>query len=208
LKQIVSVVVNLIGPAAVAQANAAQRPGGKLPPVRFGLVAFKDYGDEYGIEATRSLPLTGDVNKLQATLDQVTAGGGGDIPEPLQDALKAASNVRVMGWSRQRKNVIVFVTDAPCHSLGRDAMAYEARTFAKSLGGQINVIDVGGKADGKRVRETVLSDLHRIAQEGNGSAFLLEDDQAFWKHLIVSIFGQRYEQDLKQIIDKYAKHEK
>ena len=70
---------------------------------------------------------------MQQTLDRITAGGGGDIPEPLQDALKAADNARVMGWSRSRKNVMVFVTDAPCHSLGREAMGIEARAFAKSL---------------------------------------------------------------------------
>jgi hypothetical protein len=58
------------------------------------------------------------------------------------------------------------------------------------------------------MRETVREDLQRIAQEGNGSAFLLEDDREFWRHLIVSIFGRRYEQDVQQLVDKYVKQDK
>jgi hypothetical protein len=91
----------------------------------------------------------------------------------------------------------------------------EARTFAKALNGQINVIDVGGVvsvSDGAttqpaptRARTGVLADLQGIAREGGGSAFLLQDDTAFWRHLIVSIFGQRFEQDIQQIIDTYVK---
>jgi len=182
--------------------------------IRFGIVAFKDYGDEYGIEATRSLPLTTDIAKLQKALDDVAAGGGGDIPEPLNEALKAATSSK-MGWSRQRKSVIVMVTDAPCHSLTRDMAIQEARGFAKQIGGQINVIDVGGvipssgattqQGSQTQARTGVLADLQGIAREGGGFAFLLADEQAFWRHLIVSIFGQRFEQDIQQIIDTYVK---
>lgn len=198
LRQIVNVVSNLVG---------VGQPGSHANGVRFGLVTFKDYGDDYGIGATRSFPLTSDTDKLQKAIDQITAGGGGDIPEPLDAALKAAIDRR-MGWQRARMSEIVLVTDAPCHSLSRHIAFKEAAYFAKSMGGQINVIDVGGVADGKRVRETVLPDLQQIAQAGNGSAFLLQNDKAFWRHLIISIFGHRYEQDIQQIIDKYVKPEK
>jgi Mg-chelatase subunit ChlD len=208
LREIVSVVSQLVAGTKVTE-GVAGKSG-----IRFGIVAFKDYGDEYGPEATRSLPLTQDVAKLQKTLDDIAAGGGGDIPEPLNEALKAATSSK-MGWSRQRKNVIVMVTDAPCHSLTREAAMQEARSFAKQLSGQINVIDVGGvirPAEGTTrpaqqalARTGVLADLQGIAREGGGSAFLLQDDQAFWRHLIVSIFGQRFEQDIQQIIDTYVK---
>ncbi|HTL31268.1 MAG TPA: hypothetical protein VL282_18695, partial [Tepidisphaeraceae bacterium] len=63
---------------------------------------------------------------------------------------------------------------------------------------------VGGTVNGKRVRNTVLPDLQRIADEGRGSAFLLADEQAFWRHLIVSIFGSRYEEDVQGILDEYT----
>jgi hypothetical protein len=209
LREVVSVVTNLVAGAKVTE-GVTGKSG-----VRFGIVAFKDYGDEYGIEATRALPLTTDLPKLQKTLDDIAAGGGADAPEPHHEALKAATSSR-MGWSRQRRNVIVLVTDAPCHSLSRELALQEARQFAKQLGGQINVIDVGGvvkvggtatqPAAGTRPRTGVLADLQGIAREGGGSAFLLDDEQAFWRHLIVSIFGQRYEQDVQQIIDTYVRN--
>ncbi|HEV2294286.1 MAG TPA: vWA domain-containing protein [Tepidisphaeraceae bacterium] len=208
LREIVSVVSSLVSGAKVTD-GVTGKSG-----IRFGIVAFKDYGDEYGIEATRSLPLTTDVAKLQRALDDIAAGGGGDIPEPLNEALKAATNMK-MGWSRQRKSVIVMVTDAPCHSLTREMAMQEARSFAKQIGGQVNVIDVGGvvrtagttqAAQATQARTGVLADLQGIAREGNGSAFLLDDEEAFWRHLIVSIFGQRFEQDIQQIIDTYVKH--
>ena len=210
LRQIVSVVSSLVAGAKVTDAVAGKSG------IRFGIVAFKDYGDEYGIEATRSLPLTTDIAKLQKALDDVAAGGGGDIPEPLNEALKAATSSK-MGWSRQRKSVIVMVTDAPCHSLTREMAIQEARGFARQIGGQINVLDVGGvvpssgaattqQSPQTQARTGVLADLQGIAREGGGSAFLLSDEQAFWRHLIVSIFGQRFEQDIQQIIDTYVKH--
>ena len=207
LRQIVSVVSSLVAGAKVTE-GVTGKSG-----IRFGIVAFKDYGDEYGIEATRSLPLTADIAKLQKALDDVAAGGGGDIPEPLNEALKAATSSK-MGWSRQRKSVIVMVTDAPCHSLTREMAVQEARGFAKQIGGQINVLDVGGvvvssattqQGSQTQARTGVLTDLQSIAREGGGSAFLLSDEQAFWRHLIVSIFGQRFEQDIQQIIDTYVK---
>ena len=207
LREIVHVVTSLVAGAKVTDGIAGKSG------IRFGIVAFKDYGDEYGIEATRWLPLTTDIAKLQKAIDDIAAGGGGDIPEPLNEALKAATSGK-MGWSRQRESVIVMVTDAPCHSLTREMAMQEARSFAKQIGGQINVIDVGGVVSSSattqqgsqtQARTGVLADLQGIAREGGGSAFLLADEQAFWRHLIVSIFGQRFEQDIQQIINNYVK---
>jgi Mg-chelatase subunit ChlD len=199
--EIVSIVTKMLGTATPASSAA------RLAPIRFGLVAFKDYGDDYGIGATKALPLTNDTKKLQAALDEVIAGGGGDIPEPIDRALRVATDNQ-MGWNRRRHNVIILVTDAPVHATGRDAAYSLATAFAKQAGGEINVIDTGAFAGGKRVRSTVLPDLTRIAENGNGSAFLLGDDQAFWRHLIVSMFGQRYEQDVQAILDQYAQPKK
>ncbi len=199
--EIVSIVNTMLG-ASGATNNATH-----LAPIRFGLVAFKDYGDDYGVGATKALPLTNDTKKLQSALDEVMAGGGGDIPEPIDQALRVATDSH-MGWNRRRHNVIILVTDAPVHGTGRDAAYSLASAFAKQVGGEINVIDTGGFAGGKRVRENVLPDLKHIAENGNGSAFLLAEDQAFWRHLIVSMFGQRYEQDVQAIVDQYAQPKK
>ncbi len=57
---------------------------------RVGVVAYKDYGDEYGPTAVKVLPLSGNVQTVHAFLNDLVAGGGGDEPEPILQALKAA----------------------------------------------------------------------------------------------------------------------
>jgi hypothetical protein len=76
--------------------------------------------------------------------------------------------------------------------------------------GGVVTVTVGGSTtqptQATKARTGILSDLQGIAREGGGSAFLLDDEQAFWRHLIVQIFGQRYEQDIQQIIDTYVRN--
>ena len=188
LHQIVGVISGLV--------NEESRPATR---VRVGVVAFKDYGDDYGSDATKRLELTGDIAKVRRFLDGIVAGGGGDDPEPIHEALKVATSAKRMGWQRHRVNAIVLVGDAPVHAGGRAEALDLARQFTKQLGGSISTIDVGGDQ-----RDTPLPDFVRIARTGAGSEFVLKDEQAFWRHLIVSVFGRRFEQDVQQIVDRYA----
>src|SRR5690606_42149377 len=52
-----------------------------------GLVAYRDRGDDY---ITRIYDFTQDVSGFQANLNSVSAGGGGDTPESLNEALHHA----------------------------------------------------------------------------------------------------------------------
>jgi hypothetical protein len=89
-----------------------QLPGSTTP--RFGLVAFRDLGDDY---VTRSWDFTGDVGQFGINLANVTAGGGGDTPESVNAGLFQAINLP--GWadnsSGRRLRMIVLVGDAPPH---------------------------------------------------------------------------------------------
>ena len=97
------------------------------------------------------------------------------------------------------------VGDSSCHPSGRKEAFSLAGAFNKS-GGTISVIDVGGTpAGGVAPRAAVQPDLARVAQEGGGEAFLLKDTDAFWRHLVVSIFGRRFEQDVSIIIKKLVR---
>lgn len=200
LKQIIGVITGLVG-------GDMPGPRGRRPRtnVRFGLVAYKDYGDDYGLDATESLSLTDDAEKVRAFIDRISAGGGGDEPEPIHRALKAAADAE-MGWKRGRRSVIVLVGDAPVHTLSRKEAFDRAKNFSQKLRGTINVIDVGGTGR-QDARTSVLDDLNRIATSGGGSAFLLKDEGRFWKHLIVSVFGQQFEQDVDTIVERYGEAE-
>lgn len=177
---------------------------GLVPNARYGIVAYKDYGDEYGPDATQSLALTEDANLIRRGIDDITSGGGADIPEPIHEALRAATDQKRLDWNRRRKRVIILVGDSPCHTSGRKEAFALAVGFAKD-GGTVNVIDVGGAGEQGARRDHVQPDLKRIAEEGGGEAFLLKDDTAFWRYLIVSVFGKRFEHDIDIIIERLVK---
>ena len=179
---------------------------GLVPNARVGMAAYKDYGDEYGPEAVKSMPLTSDHQAVRKFIDAVVAGGGGDIPEPIHEALAVATSTKRMGWNPRRKRIIILVGDSPVHTSGRNPAYNLAAAFAKE-GGVINVIDTGGTGAPAVARTSLQPDLARIARDGGGSAFLLTDAGAFWRHLIVSVFGQRFEQDVNIIIEKFGRKE-
>ena len=86
--------------------------GQPKPYVRFGLVAFRDRGDEY---VTRSQPLTDDIQVIQRELDGVMADGGGDTPEAVNQAMHAG--IQEMNWNydQNTKRVLFLIGDAAPH---------------------------------------------------------------------------------------------
>ena len=84
---------------------------------RYGLVTFND-----DVEVDQAL--TGDVDALQASLDGVTASGGGDAREDNFDALKTATE---MEFRPGAKRVIVDITDERAHTRVTDDDHYEYR---------------------------------------------------------------------------------
>ncbi|WP_298834013.1 vWA domain-containing protein [uncultured Piscinibacter sp.] len=86
----------------------AQLPG--QPDVCWGLVAYRDRGDAF---LTRSHDFTDDLGAFQGVLARVQAGGGGDTPEALNEALH--ETVHRLSWRRDAARMVVLVADAPPH---------------------------------------------------------------------------------------------
>jgi hypothetical protein len=81
------------------------------PDVRYGLVTYRDRGDVY---VTRVHQFTQDVVDFQRTLAAVTASGGDDYPESLNEALHDA--LHGVEWRESKTvRVIFLVADAPPH---------------------------------------------------------------------------------------------
>ena len=80
--------------------------------IRFGIVAYRDRGDEY---VTRVSPLTEDVAASRAFLVSLRADGGGDGPESVVAGLAAA--IREMSWdlSGATERQLFLIGDAPPH---------------------------------------------------------------------------------------------
>ncbi|MFN8458560.1 MAG: VWA domain-containing protein, partial [Anaerolineae bacterium] len=81
------------------------------PNVRYGMVTYRDRGDEF---VTRSYEFTPDVQAFSADLNTVYADGGGDTPESLNEALHAA--LHGVEWrGGQTIQLIFLIADAPPH---------------------------------------------------------------------------------------------
>lgn len=81
------------------------------PDVRFGMVTYRDIGDQY---VTRQAPFTRDVQEFQGVLMNLRAAGGQDAPESVNQALYEAINN--MSWrGGETVSLIFLVGDAPPH---------------------------------------------------------------------------------------------
>lgn len=80
------------------------------PELRFALVSYRDRGDDY---VTRVHDFTADVAAFRELLLATSAGGGGDEPESLNEALHAA--VARVSWADDAVRLAFLVADAPPH---------------------------------------------------------------------------------------------
>lgn len=88
----------------------AQQQSG-MTQLRMGSVFYRDYGDDYLV---RPFAFTTDIATLVSFIGQQNAGGGGDFPEAVDEALLEA--VTKQQWSGSAVNRLLFlILDAPPH---------------------------------------------------------------------------------------------
>jgi|APTNR8051073442_1049403.scaffolds.fasta_scaffold01546_4 multidrug efflux pump subunit AcrA (membrane-fusion protein) len=102
--------------------------------LRVGFVAYKDRGEEF---VTRSFPLSpmdaANAERLMFFVNGLTAKGGGDVPEPVDAALRDAVD---MAWRPNALGQIIIVGDAPVHAArARDTLGL-AESFHRSGSGR------------------------------------------------------------------------
>jgi len=108
------------------------RKGTPRPDVRFGLVIFRDKGDSYVV---KSYPFTRDIQSFSSLIGTVSAGGGGDTPESVNEALDVAINR--MGWDKgQTQKLLFLIGDAGPHTdydNGLDYSTLASQAAAKGI---------------------------------------------------------------------------
>ena len=133
--------------------------------VRFALVPYRDRGDEY---ITKVFDLTDDLDDVFSKLQSFQAGGGGDGPESVNQALDdAVSRVK---WSPSPDVVklVFLVGDAPPHMDYSDDVKYpDTCQTAMKKGLIINTVQCGAMGGTREVWE-------QIAKLGEGSFVALE----------------------------------
>ncbi len=144
---------------ATTMASAQQ-----TPEIRIGLVAYRDRGDSY---VTKTVELSDDLDSVYAELMDFEAGGGGDSPESVNEALYSA--VHNMSWSQQDQayQVIFLVGDAPPHMDYNEVRYPEIVASALSKGIVINTIQCGDMP-------SAIAPWTQIASLGNGNFFQVE----------------------------------
>ena len=92
----------------IAREIEAEFPGVEQ---RWGMVVYKDRGDEY---VTRKVDFA-DIDAFVASLGEQSAGGGGDYPEAMDAALTTSAE---LGWrgGDEAARMVFLVADAPAHA--------------------------------------------------------------------------------------------
>ena len=146
---------------SIASTMASADP---VPELRIGLVAYRDRGDAY---VTHRVDLSDDLDSVYAALMDFQAGGGGDTPESVNQALYEA--VHGMSWSEQEQayQVIFLVGDAPPHMDYNEVQYPAIVAAANERGIVINTIQCGNLP-------TTVGPWTTIANLGQGSFFQVE----------------------------------
>jgi hypothetical protein len=143
--------------------------GQPKPDIRVALLAYRDRGDDY---VTRRVDLTGDIDSVYAKLLALRAGGGGDTPESVNQALHEA--VTALDWSSDPGvyRVLFLVGDAPPHVDYQDDVAYgESVRLARARGIVVNTVQCGALA-------TTTPVWREIARAGAGQFASIAQDGA------------------------------
>ena len=137
----------------------------QAPEISIGLVAFRDRGDAY---VTQVVDLNRDLDSMYAKLMDFAAGGGGDGPEAVNEALDAA--IKRMSWSQDQSTykVVFLVGDAPPHMDYQDDVKYPQIVAAAAAKGiVVNTIQCGSSSD-------TVAPWQHIASLGGGRYFTVE----------------------------------
>lgn len=108
--------------------------------VNVGLVAYKDEGDQYVV---RSFGMGRDARTIRNEISGLTAEGGGDEPEAVDQAMKAAV---ALPWRQNAAKVVMLIADAPPHEEAIAATLASAGAL-RSKGVQIVPLAASGTED-------------------------------------------------------------
>ncbi|GAA4352885.1 hypothetical protein GCM10023165_42690 [Variovorax defluvii] len=131
------------------------------PDTCFGLVAYRDRGDEFLV---RRHDFTNDLGAFQSVLDALQAHGGGDYPEAMTEALN--ETVHRLSWrGNDTTRMVVLLADAPPH-LDYGGPQYDEDMMA-ALGKGIKLFSVGASGLDKQGEY-----IHRQMAQYTGGRFV------------------------------------
>ncbi len=153
--------------------------GKPQPELHVALVAFKDKNDTY---VTKLHEMTNDLDQHYIDLKALTADGGGDTPESVNQALDDSINRIKWSENKQVIKVMFLIGDAPPHMDYTDDVKYPVTCKkAREKGIIINTIQCGDDAEctkyWKDIAEQGGGVFARIPQTGGTRSFTTPQDR-------------------------------
>jgi len=161
---------------SIASSMAQAKP---TPELAIGLVAFRDRGDEY---VTKVIDLSTDLDQVYAQLMDFQAGGGGDTPEAVNQALSEAVNR--ISWSQNREayRTVFLVGDAPPQQYQDEAGFPQIMKSAGARGIVVNTIQAGDAGDTRASWQQIASltggAYFEVGQSGSAVAVVTPFDES------------------------------
>ena len=157
----------------------------RIPKTRISICTYRDTTDSYTVKGQ---PLDSDVQRVATYLSDIMAGGGGDMPEAVQEGMKWA--VKNNEFKSSARKVMLIFGDAPPHPGDLKTCTEIASDFNSQQGGIVSTVTCRAR-NGEPLPEFV-----EIAQAGGGEAFLTSEQRQIMERLLVLVFGSKYRSEV------------
>lgn len=172
--------------------NKIQRIGNALlqmiPKTRISICTYRDQRDVYVV---KGIPLTDNLGQLILYLEQISASGGGDQPEAVDEGLRWS--IENNQFRRSARKVILLFGDAPPHQSRNLACQKWAADFRNQQRGIVSTVTCRS--------DHPLEEFSAIARIGGGESFLTRNEQEIVKQLMVLVFGSQHRDKVLEAFD-------
>jgi Mg-chelatase subunit ChlD len=179
--------------AEIRQVKARiERIGGALfrliPKTRISICTYRDVGDAYVVQGLR---LSDNLAKVSEYLDGISAEGGGDTPEAVDQGLRWA--IEQNEFRPNARKVVLLFGDAPPHPSEKKDCLNLAASFRRQQNGSVSTVTCHS--------DRPLPDFVEIAQAGGGEAFLTRHEREIMSQLMVLVFGSEHRDKVIEALD-------
>lgn len=138
----------------------------EITTLRLGLATYRDQSK---LDAVQIFALTEDIALFSNQIEELTAVGGGDYPEALNEGLYQA--VSSLDWHPESIKLLLILGDAPPQTATTNVPTYE-QTSTLAAEQNITISTIG--SDG--LNATGITVFAQIAQIGNGRFYFISDN--------------------------------
>lgn len=169
-----------------------------VPDLRLGLVAYRDRSDPW---LTQKAALTDNRYAIHNFLLDLTAEGGGDFEEAVEEGLRVA--IEDLEWRPGARRILVLVGDAPPHAEDQSRALALVRAFARDRESALSALFTGGQGMQSLVERDRLAReaFAALARSGGGVLSELGESAAeLQQQILDASFGTEFKDELRALL--------